>query len=152
MLCLNWLYCLLYHISEVKWQKCYVSLFLGLYFFCSSKMTKIYFIYTYNSILCYVFDCSVSRNKSEKKRRDQFNVLIKELGTMLPGNTRKMDKSTILQKSIDFLCKHKGEGFLLYLSCLTTCVDHVTWWSFIIHSSVHSLCFLTAINWVCLKE
>uniref|UniRef100_A0A8C7ZKG0 Circadian locomoter output cycles protein kaput n=1 Tax=Oryzias sinensis TaxID=183150 RepID=A0A8C7ZKG0_9TELE len=48
-----------------------------------------------------------SRNKSEKKRRDQFNVLIKELGTMLPGNTRKMDKSTILQKSIDFLCKHK---------------------------------------------
>ncbi|XP_068177335.1 clock circadian regulator b isoform X2 [Antennarius striatus] len=49
----------------------------------------------------------VSRNKSEKKRRDQFNVLIKELGTMLPGNTRKMDKSTVLQKSIDFLCKHK---------------------------------------------
>ncbi|XP_045568746.1 circadian locomoter output cycles protein kaput isoform X2 [Salmo salar] len=48
----------------------------------------------------------VSRNKSEKKRRDQFNVLIKELGTMLPGITRKMDKSTILQKSIDFLCKH----------------------------------------------
>ncbi|CAB1327116.1 unnamed protein product [Coregonus sp. 'balchen'] len=50
----------------------------------------------------------VSRNKSEKKRRDQFNVLIKELGTMLPGVTRKMDKSTILQKSIDFLCKHNG--------------------------------------------
>ncbi|XP_049573868.1 circadian locomoter output cycles protein kaput isoform X2 [Syngnathus scovelli] len=45
----------------------------------------------------------VSRNKSEKKRRDHFNILIKELGTMLPGNTRKMDKSTILQKSIDFL-------------------------------------------------
>ncbi|AWP11221.1 Clock-1a protein [Scophthalmus maximus] len=50
---------------------------------------------------------SVSRNKSEKKRRDQFNVLIKELGTMLPGNTRKMDKSTILQQSIDYLHKHK---------------------------------------------
>ncbi|XP_051784555.1 circadian locomoter output cycles protein kaput isoform X2 [Erpetoichthys calabaricus] len=49
----------------------------------------------------------VSRNKSEKRRRDQFNVLIKELGSMLPGNTRKMDKSTILQKSIDFLRKHK---------------------------------------------
>uniref|UniRef100_A0A8C6MKE3 Clock circadian regulator a n=1 Tax=Nothobranchius furzeri TaxID=105023 RepID=A0A8C6MKE3_NOTFU len=49
----------------------------------------------------------VSRNKSEKIRRDQFNVLIKELGTMLPGNTCKMDKSTILQKSIDFLHKHK---------------------------------------------
>uniref|UniRef100_A0AAV2KY69 Circadian locomoter output cycles protein kaput n=1 Tax=Knipowitschia caucasica TaxID=637954 RepID=A0AAV2KY69_KNICA len=48
-----------------------------------------------------------SRNQSEKKRRDQFNVLIKELGTMLPGNSRKIDKSTILQKSIDFLHKHK---------------------------------------------
>ncbi|XP_054646662.1 circadian locomoter output cycles protein kaput isoform X2 [Dunckerocampus dactyliophorus] len=49
----------------------------------------------------------VSRNKSEKKRRDHFNVLIKELGTMLPGNARKMDKTTILQKSINFLQKHK---------------------------------------------
>ncbi|KAM7012476.1 circadian locomoter output cycles protein kaput isoform 3-T3 [Tautogolabrus adspersus] len=49
----------------------------------------------------------VSRNKLEKKRRDQFNGLIKELGTMLPGNTRKIDKSTILQKSIDYLHKHK---------------------------------------------
>lgn len=52
----------------------------------------------------------VSRNKSEKKRRDQFNVLIKELGSMLPGNARKMDKSTVLQKSIDFLRKHKGNA------------------------------------------
>ncbi|CAJ0964178.1 unnamed protein product, partial [Ranitomeya imitator] len=49
----------------------------------------------------------VSRNRSEKKRRDQFNVLIKELGSMLPGNARKMDKSTVLQKSIDYLRKHK---------------------------------------------
>lgn len=63
-------------------------------------------------------NCSESRNKSEKKRRDQFNVLIKELGTMLPGNTRKMDKSTILQKSIDFLCKHKGQKSLLIFSWL----------------------------------
>ncbi|XP_062899188.1 circadian locomoter output cycles protein kaput isoform X5 [Mobula hypostoma] len=50
----------------------------------------------------------VSRNISEKKRRDQFNVLIKELGSMLPSNTRKMDKSTVLQETIDFLQKHKG--------------------------------------------
>ncbi|XP_027030290.1 clock circadian regulator b isoform X2 [Tachysurus fulvidraco] len=49
----------------------------------------------------------VSRNKSEKRRRDQFNVLIKELGTLLPANTRRMDKSMILQKSIDYLHKHK---------------------------------------------
>ncbi|XP_033865328.3 neuronal PAS domain-containing protein 2-like isoform X1 [Acipenser ruthenus] len=47
-----------------------------------------------------------SRNKSEKKRRDQFNVLIKELGTMLPGNTSKMDKTTVLERTIDFLQKH----------------------------------------------
>ncbi|XP_067841548.1 neuronal PAS domain-containing protein 2-like [Heptranchias perlo] len=47
-----------------------------------------------------------SRNKSEKKRRDQFNVLIKELSAMLPGSIRKLDKSTVLQKTIDFLQKH----------------------------------------------
>ncbi|XP_039622222.1 neuronal PAS domain-containing protein 2 [Polypterus senegalus] len=50
-----------------------------------------------------------SRNKSEKKRRDQFNILIKELCTMLQGHghPRKMDKSTILQRTIDFLQKQK---------------------------------------------
>ncbi|XP_048885292.1 neuronal PAS domain-containing protein 2-like isoform X2 [Brienomyrus brachyistius] len=50
-----------------------------------------------------------SRNKSEKKRRDQFNVLIKELCTMLQGQgyPRKMDKSTVLQRTIDFLQKQK---------------------------------------------
>ncbi|XP_045683640.1 neuronal PAS domain-containing protein 2 [Phyllostomus hastatus] len=47
-----------------------------------------------------------SRNKSEKKRRDQFNVLIKELSSMLPGNTQKMDKTTVLEKVIGFLQKH----------------------------------------------
>ncbi|XP_069827047.1 neuronal PAS domain-containing protein 2 isoform X2 [Dendropsophus ebraccatus] len=46
------------------------------------------------------------RNRSEKKRRDQFNVLIKELSTMLPGNARKMDKTTVLEKVIGFLQKH----------------------------------------------
>lgn len=53
-----------------------------------------------------------SRNKSEKKRRDQFNVLIKELCTMLQGHGHplKMDKSTILQRTIDFLQKQKGAG------------------------------------------
>ncbi|XP_043561065.1 neuronal PAS domain-containing protein 2 isoform X1 [Chiloscyllium plagiosum] len=48
-----------------------------------------------------------SRNKSEKKRRDQFNVLIKELSTMLQGSAHKMDKSTVLQRTIDFLQKQK---------------------------------------------
>nr|XP_056717976.1 neuronal PAS domain-containing protein 2 [Euleptes europaea] len=46
-----------------------------------------------------------SRNKSEKKRRDQFNILIKELSSMLPGSTRKMDKTTVLEKVIVFLQK-----------------------------------------------
>ncbi|OCT67565.1 circadian locomoter output cycles protein kaput [Xenopus laevis] len=50
-----------------------------------------------------------SRNKSEKKRRERFNVLIKELCTMLQGHGQplKMDKSRILQKTIDFLQKQK---------------------------------------------
>ncbi|XP_061090207.1 neuronal PAS domain-containing protein 2-like isoform X1 [Conger conger] len=50
-----------------------------------------------------------SRNKSEKKRREQFNVLIKELCTMLQsqGYPRKMDKSTILQRTIHFLEKQR---------------------------------------------
>lgn len=69
-----------------------------------------YYVY----YLSHVQPSRVSRNKSEKKRRDQFNVLIKELATMLPGNTRKMDKSTILQKSIDFLRKHKGKDLSFF--------------------------------------
>lgn len=59
-----------------------------------------------------------SRNKSEKKRRDQFNVLIKELSSMLPGNTRKMDKTTVLEKVIGFLQKHNGK---IYFSSSCTC-------------------------------
>ena len=41
-----------------------------------------------------------SRNASEKKRRDQFNILVTELGTMVtPGGppNRKMDKTTVLR-------------------------------------------------------
>uniref|UniRef100_UPI00358DF25F neuronal PAS domain-containing protein 2-like isoform X2 n=1 Tax=Myxine glutinosa TaxID=7769 RepID=UPI00358DF25F len=48
-----------------------------------------------------------SRNKSEKKRRDQFNVLVKELCSMLPGSSRKLDKSAVLQNTIDILQMHK---------------------------------------------
>ena len=50
-----------------------------------------------------------SRNQSEKKRRDQFNVLISELGTMVSGETpnhRKMDKTTVLLATIAFLKQH----------------------------------------------
>lgn len=42
-----------------------------------------------------------SRNLSEKKRRDQFNILITELGSMVSPNacsaSRKMDKTTVLK-------------------------------------------------------
>lgn len=49
-----------------------------------------------------------SRNLSEKKRRDQFNMLVNELGSMISANTRKMDKSTVLKSTILFLKNHNG--------------------------------------------
>ncbi|KAK4312916.1 hypothetical protein Pmani_015687 [Petrolisthes manimaculis] len=48
-----------------------------------------------------------SRNLSEKKRRDQFNLLINELSTMVASNNRKMDKSTVLKATIAFLKNQK---------------------------------------------
>jgi len=47
-----------------------------------------------------------SRNLSEKKRRDEFNRLVVELGTMVSPNNRKMDKTTVLKTSISFLKQH----------------------------------------------
>ena len=68
-----------------------------------------------------------SRNQSEKKRRDQFNVLVSELSSMVTGvealddshgqtsggsvnaaaaAQRKMDKTIVLLATIDFLKKH----------------------------------------------
>lgn len=44
-----------------------------------------------------------TRNLSEKKRRDQFNLLINELCSMVSTTTRKMDKSTVLKSTIAFL-------------------------------------------------
>ncbi|XP_037803864.1 circadian locomoter output cycles protein kaput-like, partial [Penaeus monodon] len=48
-----------------------------------------------------------SRNLSEKKRRDQFNLLINELSSMVASNNRKMDKSTVLKATIAFLKNQK---------------------------------------------
>lgn len=78
-------------------------------------MVKVPEVYMVRNVILYIYHlfCSrASRNKSEKKRRDQFNVLIKELCTMLQGqgHPRKMDKSTILQRTIDFLQKQKGRN------------------------------------------
>ncbi|CAG9855665.1 unnamed protein product [Phyllotreta striolata] len=47
-----------------------------------------------------------SRNLSEKKRRDQFNMLVNELSTMVSAGGRKMDKSTVLKSTISFLKNH----------------------------------------------
>lgn len=50
--------------------------------------------------------CRKSRNLSEKKRRDQFNLLVNELSSMVSINNRKMDKSTVLKSTIAFLMNH----------------------------------------------
>lgn len=55
-----------------------------------------------------------SRNLSEKKRRDQFNMLVNELGSMVSSNTRKMDKSTVLKSTILFLKNHNGTLLLFF--------------------------------------
>jgi len=47
-----------------------------------------------------------TRNLSEKKRRDQFNVLVNELGKMVSPGNRKMDKTTVLKSTIAFLRQH----------------------------------------------
>ncbi|XP_026760252.1 circadian locomoter output cycles protein kaput isoform X2 [Galleria mellonella] len=47
-----------------------------------------------------------TRNLSEKKRRDQFNMLVNELSTMVSTNNKKMDKSTVLKATIAFLRNH----------------------------------------------
>ncbi|KAL3878214.1 hypothetical protein ACJMK2_030582 [Sinanodonta woodiana] len=45
----------------------------------------------------------VNRNLSEKKRRDQFNMLVNELSSMVSTNSKKMDKSTVLKSTLAFL-------------------------------------------------
>lgn len=52
--------------------------------------------------------CRKLRNLSEKKRRDQFNILINELNSMVSSANRKLDKSTVLKATISFLKQHNG--------------------------------------------
>nr|WDV40241.1 circadian locomotor output cycles kaput [Sinonovacula constricta] len=49
----------------------------------------------------------MNRNMSEKKRRDQFNMLVNELSTMVSTSNKKMDKSTVLKSTIAFLKNHQ---------------------------------------------
>ena len=57
---------------------------------------------------------SKTRNLSEKKRRDQFNVLINELCSMVSANTKKLDKSSVLKSAIQFLRNHQGNRDYAY--------------------------------------
>uniref|UniRef100_S4RCM1 Clock circadian regulator n=1 Tax=Petromyzon marinus TaxID=7757 RepID=S4RCM1_PETMA len=43
---------------------------------------------------------------SEKKRRKQFNELISELGALLPDGQSRMDKPTVLQRTLHFFSSH----------------------------------------------
>lgn len=50
-----------------------------------------------------------SRNLSEKKRRDRFNILVQELaGIVSPADGRKLDKTAVLELAISFLRKHQS--------------------------------------------
>lgn len=50
-----------------------------------------------------------SRNLNEKKRRDRFNVLVQEIAEIvLPENERKLDKTTVLKRAINFLQNHQS--------------------------------------------
>ena len=49
------------------------------------------------------------RNLNEKKRRDQFNMLLNELSVLVcSGDSRKVDKTTVLEQALQFLEHHKG--------------------------------------------
>lgn len=50
-----------------------------------------------------------SRNLNEKKRRDRFNILLRELaGIVFPENDWKPDKTTVLKHAINFLKNHQS--------------------------------------------
>ncbi|RNA22696.1 Circadian locomoter output cycles kaput [Brachionus plicatilis] len=56
---------------------------------------------TYSSSTYSLNDKRRSRNQNEKKRRDQFNLLIQELGNLL-NHPRKIDKATVLNETLFF--------------------------------------------------
>lgn len=61
-----------------------------------------------NLFFYYLYNFRKSRNLSEKKRRDQFNMLVNELSSMVSTGSRKMDKSTVLKSTISFLKSSNG--------------------------------------------
>ena len=59
-----------------------------------------------------------SRNLSEKKRRDQFNILINELGSMVGTGKSKMDKSAVLKTAISSIRNHNRKSYLHFKTVL----------------------------------
>ena len=55
-----------------------------------------------------VNDKRKSRNQNEKKRRDQFNLLIQELGKLL-NHPRKIDKASVLNEALYFFRNYNSE-------------------------------------------
>lgn len=49
-----------------------------------------------------------TRNMSEKKRRDQFNVLISELGALVGNKNQRMDKTSVLRGTIQLLKQYNA--------------------------------------------
>lgn len=65
---------------------------------------------TYSLFNCHPYtlnDKRHSRNQNEKKRRDQFNSLIHELGGLL-NHPRKIDKTTVLNETLLFFRNYNG--------------------------------------------
>lgn len=51
-----------------------------------------------------------SRNLSEKRRRDRFNILVQELaGIVSPEEGRKLEKTAVLELAISYLRKHQSQ-------------------------------------------
>lgn len=63
---------------------------------------------TYSSSTYSLNDKRRSRNQNEKKRRDQFNLLIQELGNLL-NHPRKIDKATVLNETLFFFRNYNGK-------------------------------------------
>lgn len=57
-----------------------------------------------------------SRNLSEKKRRDSFNVLITELAGIVSTNSRKLDKSNVLKQTIAYLRKNNRKMIIIIIT------------------------------------
>ena len=87
---------------------------MPLCFFVFLQFSSTKFFLTIDSFLYYL---RLSRNESEKLRRDRLNMYIVELAKLVPLVTnvnKKIDKSTILRLAVNYLRIHHGMQSLLY--------------------------------------